>query len=222
MNSAPIALRLASGSLTPASRARKRCLGVDRDERHLVVVAERRDDLLALVAAHQPVVDEHARQLVADRAVHEQGGHRGVHAAREPTDDPALADLRADPRDLLVDDRRRAPGALTAADRLQERGQDLLPVRRVDDLGVELDPVDPARDVLDRGDRRLARARQRREAGRRLEDRVAVRHPAALLGRECRPAGARRRRDGQLGAPELADLRALTLPPSVSTSACIP
>src|SRR3712207_8612305 len=40
-----------------------------RDQRHLEVVAERGDYLLALVLAHQPVVDEDARELVAHRAV---------------------------------------------------------------------------------------------------------------------------------------------------------
>ena len=71
-------------------------LGVHGDERHLERVAERAHDLLALVLAHQPVVDEHARQLVADRAVHEQRGDGGVDAAGEPADDLAVADLRAD------------------------------------------------------------------------------------------------------------------------------
>ena len=64
-------------------------LGVDRHERHLEVVAEGGDDLLALVLAHQPVVDEHARQLVADGAVDEQRGDRRVDAAREAADDLA-------------------------------------------------------------------------------------------------------------------------------------
>ena len=73
---------------------------------------------------------------------------------------------------------------------------------------MELDPVQAALEILDRGDRRLGRARQRREAGRRLEHRVAVRHPALLLGR-----GAGQQApglgDGQRRAPELADLGAL-------------
>src|SRR3954454_17354184 len=51
-------------------------LRIDCDERHLVVVAERGDHLVALVLAHQPVVDEHAGDLVADRLVHEQRCHR--------------------------------------------------------------------------------------------------------------------------------------------------
>ena len=46
-------------------------------------------------------------------------------------------------------------------------------------------PYSAALDVLQRGDRRLRRARQRGEARRRLVDRVAVRHPARLLGRRA-------------------------------------
>ena len=132
-------------------------LGVHRDERHLEGVAEGCDHLLALVPAHQAVVDEHAGQPIADRAVHEQRRDRGVDTAREPADRPAVADLRADPRDLLVDDRRRAPAAIRTADVLEKGRQDLLPERRVDDLGVELDRVDAAGRVLEGGDRRGGR-----------------------------------------------------------------
>ena len=81
MNSAPIALRLVSGSVTPRELGEEALLGVDGDERDLEVVAERGDDLLALVLAHQAVVDEDAGQLVADRAVHEQRGDARVDAA---------------------------------------------------------------------------------------------------------------------------------------------
>ena len=137
-------------------------LGVDGDERHLEGVAEGGDHLLALALAHQAVVDEHAGQLVADGAVDEQRGDRGVDAAGEPADHAAVADLGADAGDLLVDDRRRAPAAVGAADVLEEGRQDLLAVRRVGDLGVELDRVDAARGVLERGDRRGGRGRRAR------------------------------------------------------------
>ena len=102
--------------MTPASRLEEALLGVDGDERDLEVVAEGGDDLLALVLAHQAVVDEHAGELVADRAVHEQRGDARVDAAGQAADDLAVADLRADARDLLLDDRRGAPGHVAAAD----------------------------------------------------------------------------------------------------------
>ena len=89
-------LALGLGLGQPAEAREEAVLGVDGDERHLEVVAERGDDLLALVLAHQAVVDEHARELVADRAVHEQRGDGGVDPAGEPADDAAVADLGAD------------------------------------------------------------------------------------------------------------------------------
>ena len=154
-------LALGLGLAQPDEPREEAVLGVDGDERDLEVVAERGDDLLALVLAHQAVVDEHARQLVADRAVDEQRRDRRVDPAGEPADDAAVADLGADLLDLLLDDRGRAPGARAAADLLEERRQHVLAVGRVDDLGVELDAVEAALDVLERRDRRLRRARQR-------------------------------------------------------------
>ena len=54
------------------------------------------DHLLGLVLAHHAVVDEDAGEPVADRAVDEQRGGRGVDAAGEPADRAGLADLRPD------------------------------------------------------------------------------------------------------------------------------
>ena len=107
MNSAPMILRLASGS-TCAGEALEEAVGcVDRDQRDVEAVAERCDDLLALVLAHEAVVDEDAGELVADGAVDEHRGDRRVDAARKAADDAAAADLGPDPRDLVVDDRVR-------------------------------------------------------------------------------------------------------------------
>ena len=108
-----------------------------------------------------------------------------------------------------------APRALAAADVLEERRQHLLPVGRVDDLGVELDAVEAALDVLERGDRRLRRARQRGEARRRLVDRVAVRHPARLLRRRAGQQPARARRTVSCERPNSPTSAPSTRPPSV-------
>ena len=58
--------------------------------------------------------------------------------------------------DLLGDHRLRRPLLLAAGDVAQEAGEDLGPVGRVDDLGVELDPVEAA----------VGAARRRRPASR--------------------------------------------------------
>ena len=52
--------------------------------------------LLRLALAQQPVIDEHAGQPVANGALHERGGDRGVHPAGQPADRAAVADLLAD------------------------------------------------------------------------------------------------------------------------------
>ena len=214
-------LRLASGSVTPASRSRKRSSASTCDERHLVVVAERGDDLLALVLAHHPVVDVHARELVADRLVHEQRRHRRVDPAGQAADHAPVADLLADSGDLLLDHRRRGPGHVAAADALQERLEHCVAVRRVDDLRVVLDAVQAAVDVLQRRHRRLGRRRERGEARRRLEHGVAVRHPARCSWgwpNSSRPS-SRTSSCERPNSPTGADS---TRPPSSSTIACMP
>ena len=88
MNSSPTIFRFVSGSSDPGEPREKPLLRLHVHERHLEVAAEGLDHLLGLVLAQQPVVDEHAGELVADRLVHEQRRHRRVDAAREPADDP--------------------------------------------------------------------------------------------------------------------------------------
>ena len=195
MNSSPMILRFVSGSSTPARRSRKRSAASTWIERDAEPVAEGLDHLLGLVLAHHPVVDEDAGEPVADRAVDQQRGGRRVDAAGEAADRARLADLGADRLDLLVDHRGRRPALLAAGDVAQEAGQDLGAVRGVDDLGVELDPVE-ARARCPRRRRPATRGWRRAPSkpGRRLEDGVAVAHPALLLGRQARRAACRRRR----------------------------
>ena len=85
-------------------------------------------DLLGLALAQQPVVDEDAGQPVADGPLHERRGDRGVDPAGEPADRPAVADLLADPRDLLLDDVDHRPGRPAAGDVEQEVLEHLLAV----------------------------------------------------------------------------------------------
>ena len=77
--------------------------------------------LLGFVEPQQPGVDEHARELVADRLVHERGRDRGVDAAGESADHPFRADLRAHLVDRLLDDRRVGPRGPAVAHVEQER-----------------------------------------------------------------------------------------------------
>ena len=55
----------------------------------------------ALALAHEPGVDEDARELGADGLVHERGGDRRVDAAGQPADGARVADLGADGVDCV-------------------------------------------------------------------------------------------------------------------------
>ena len=149
----------------PSSRERNRSCACDVDERDVEVPGERLDHLLGLVLAQQAVVDEDARELVADRLVHEQRGDGRVDAAREPADHALGADLRADALDLLLDHRGGRPRGRRAREVVEEVLQDLLAVRRVDDLGVELDAVELA--LVDPRRRRSASTASGRRRARR-------------------------------------------------------
>ena len=127
--------------------------------------------LLGLAEPHHPVVDVHAGQPVADRALHDRGGHRGVDAAGERADRPALADLLADRRDLLLDDVEHRPGLPAAGDVVQEVLEHLLTVLGVQHLRVPLDAGQPALDVLERRHRRPGRRGQHGEPVGRREPR---------------------------------------------------
>ena len=222
MNSSPIRCRFSSGSSTPSSRARKRSCACDVHERHVEVAAERLGDLLGLVRAHEAVVDEDARELVADRLVDEQRRDRGVDAAGEPADHPLRADLRADPLDLLLDHGRRRPRR--AARRRCRRGSSSARPGR----------AACARPRGGTGRRRAAAPgpRTRRPASRRTgpvtvgargrrDDRVAVAHPDDLL----RPAARRRARPAPSSSSVLPNSEApvrATSPPSSSAISCAP
>ena len=193
---------------------------MDVHERHVEVAAEGLDDLLGLVRAHQPVVDEHARELVADGLVHEQRRDRRVDAAGEPADHPLRADLRPDPLDLLLDHGGGRPGRRRTGDLVEEVLQDLLAVRRVHDLGVELDGVEASRLVLEGGDRRRRRRRGDARAGRRRRDRVAVAHPHDLLGRQV--VEERRLAGSASALPYSETSFDSTSPPRSRAISCIP
>ena len=110
-------LRLRSGSTTSSS-AREEPVGrLHVHEVDLELTAERLLDLVGLAAPQQTGVDEHARELVADRLVHERGGDRRVDPARETADHPLAADLGPDLGDGLLDDRGVRPRGAAAGTR---------------------------------------------------------------------------------------------------------
>ena len=149
-------------------------------------------DLLGLALAEQPVVDEDAVQALADRTLHDGRGDGGVDTAGEAADgQPGLADLLADPLDLLLGDVEHRPGLAGAGDVVEEVLEHLLAVLGVEHLGVPLHAGQPAADVLEGGDRGVVGGGQDREALGRLRHRVAVGHPHLVLGGDALEEGAR-------------------------------
>ena len=93
-------------------------------------------------------------------------------------------------------------------------------MRRVHDLGVELDAVQPLLAVLESCDRGRGRGRGDDRALGRSRDRVAVAHPDRLLGgqivEELGVGGL------ELGLPELGRPVRSTAPPRSRAISCIP
>ena len=184
MNSSPDDRALLLGLRHAGEAGEEPLAGVDVDERHVEVVAERLDDLLGLVLPQEAVVDEHARELVAHRLVDEKGRDGRVDATREAADHALGAHLRPDALDLLLDHGCGGPGRGHPGDVVEEALEDPLALGRVHDLGVELDAVEPLLGVLERRDRRRLRRGGDARPGRRGGHGVAVAHPDDLLGRE--------------------------------------
>ena len=149
-------LALGLGVDDVVERLHEAVAGLHVDELDVELVAEGLLDLLGLAVTHEPGVDEHAGELVADRLVHERGGDRRVDATGQAAEHPRVADLRADRRDLLLDHRRRRPlRAQPGARRTGSRFRISWPRVGVHDLGVELHAADAPLGALER--RRPAR-----------------------------------------------------------------
>ena len=215
-------LRLRLGLDDSGEPLQEAVLGRDVDQPD-PAVAKGLDHLLGLVLAQQAVVDEHAGELIADRAVDERRGGRRVDASREAADHPSVADLGAHRCDLLVDHRGGRPALLEARDLAQEAVEDLGAVGRVDDLGVELDPVQ----ARARGSRRRRpasrgwrRARRSPVGGSKTLSRWLIQHCCSCGSPDSsRPPPSARTSEVRPNSPASAPS---TRPPSTWTIACIP
>ena len=153
----PMILRLCSGSVTPAQAARKRSAGVHVDEVHRGSGAgTSRTTCSASPAPQQPVVDEDAGELVADRPVHQGGRDRRVDPAGEPADDRARrppARGRAATGSSMM--RGHGPGGPGSRRRRSRKCcRTSCPRGVCATSGWNCTPIEPARPVLHGGDRR--------------------------------------------------------------------
>ena len=170
-----LALLLRIGDAGERGQKCLRCINVN--ERNIVVPPEQREHLFGLGEPQQTMVHEHAGEPIADRLVDQHRRDRGVDAAGEATDHPALADLSPDLLDRLLLEGAHGPIAPAAGDLAHEISQQRGAVRRVHDLEVELGGVEAARLVGNHGDRRIGRGADHPKALRQPGDAVAVTHP---------------------------------------------
>ncbi len=145
------------------------------------VALERDAQQLRLPLAHQAVVDVDAGQLVADGPMDQRRSDSAVDAARQGADHVPLADSFADLGHRRLDQVRGGPVRTRTGNAHHEVAQHIAADRGVDDLGMELDAVQVAARVGQAGVRRGVGLRDRPEALRRADDRVAVAHPDRLL-----------------------------------------
>jgi len=160
-------LRFSSGSATPASASRNGCSALTTFKFHAGGGHEIALDLLGLAGPQQPVVDEHAGELIADRALHEGGRHRRVDAAGQSqmTRLPPTWDrIEATCSSMMF---ASVHCGRTAGDVVQEVLQDGLAVLGVQHLGVELDAGQGRAIVLEGRHRGARRRRGHREPVRR-------------------------------------------------------
>src|SRR5918998_953758 len=132
------------------------------------------------------MVHEHARQIIADGPVYDHGSGRGIHPAGETADGPGVSDLLPYRLDRVVDDVDWRPLRPALARLEEEVLEDLQPVVRVADLGVELHPEAPLLALLEGDDRDGGRLGGDLEALGGGEDGVAVARPGLLLVRGAR------------------------------------
>ena len=78
--------------------------GVDGYQPDVKPVTERGLDLFPLALSQQPVVHEHAGELVTDRTVDEHSRHRRIDSSRQTEHDSLVSDPGTQRSDLLVNE----------------------------------------------------------------------------------------------------------------------
>ena len=193
---------------------------------------ERVHHLVAFVQAQQAVVDEHAGELVADRAVEQRRGDATNRRRRKGRAAPRRRRPARASRSTRLDDVvRHVPVAARSRRSRARSAQDRRALLRVRDLGMELHAVEAPRLVGHRGDRAGRRSTPiSLKPGGSSVDLVAVAHPdvehAVALGASRSPRCRRAARCGRARAPRRSRTRARcpasTSPPSCCAMVCMP
>lgn len=188
-------------------------LGIDADKVQIVraVRAEHGFDLVSLVLSEEAVIDEDARQLLADRLREQDRRHGGVDAARKRTERLARSDLLAQSFNRRLDEGRHLPIALAQRDAAHKVFKDLRAVFRVHDLGMELHGIELSCRIFHRRDGAVRCLCRHAKAFGRFGDVVGVTHPTDAFLRYISEDHGRPVRNLKLRPAVLADRRRFNL-----------
>ncbi len=188
-------------------------LGVDADKVQVVRAfrAEHGLDLVALILSEETVINEDARQLLADRLREQDRRHGGVDAARKRTERLARADLLAQGFDRRLDKGRHLPIALAQRDAAHKVFKNLRAVFRVHDFGMELHGIELSCRIFHSRDGAVCRLCRHAKAFGRFGDVVGVAHPTDALLRYISEEHGRPVRNLKLRPAVLADRRRFNL-----------
>ena len=134
----PLFLRLHD----PGERCEKPMLALHDVQIRFKMLREFEDYRLFFVLAQQPIVDQDARKLRANRLVQKRGNDCRIHPARQPADHAILPDSRPNLANRLLGKIAQPPGAAAAADVRNKVGKHRLAIGRVRDLRMKLQSVE--------------------------------------------------------------------------------
>src|SRR5829696_7494233 len=199
MNSSPMILRFASGSVTSASLSRKRPAASTWTSGTSEFWANASTTCLASLCLKRPwSTKTHVR--LSPMAL-----WTSIAPVGEPADGPCVAYLFSYPPDSVGNDVDRRPLGPAAAGLVEEVLEDLHPVLCMPDLGMELDPETPLLSVFERDNWNRGCLGGNLVAFRDGEDSVSVARPGLLLV-GCAGEEALVALDDQVGATVLPDL----------------
>ena len=144
---------------------------------HIKQARERLLDKIALILAHQALIDKDACQLLSDRTAQQCRRDGRIHTAGQSQNHLLVPDLRTQLFDGIADKIIHHPVAGEAADTEQEIAQDILAVDAVRDLRMELHRVNLLLRTLERRARAVRRFRGDGKALRQLADKIGMAHP---------------------------------------------
>ncbi len=203
--------RFFSGSVTPLELLEEQLRGVLVLEPQRKVPAKDFLDDLRLTRPQQAIVDEDARQLIANRPMDQRRGHARIHTAAQPQDDAVRTHLTPDLLRRLLDVVPHRPVLPAATYAVHEVREDLPPLRRVHHFRVELDAEVPALRMFDGGVTGVLRRSHHHEILRKPGELVSMRVPDLQLAWQPLEQRTRGCRDRQRPLAVLALVPALDL-----------